>query len=148
MGSWFETGWGPRIKLRQREGRFLIYIEESGLNKKPRRVRTCSPKVRPDLESTSAGRALGFAEPSGWNLYFRLYHDAVKIEQAIDFLKHLRRHVKGSLLLLRNLAPPSATNSMSPCLGRPYLYIVFAVNAFSSSALSGAQPGFVSNIRT
>ncbi len=35
-----------------------------------------------------------------WRFYFRLYEGTVKKEQVVGFLRHLRRHVRGKLLIV------------------------------------------------
>jgi transposase len=65
-------------------------------------VRTWSPKGQtPVLEFNFNWKKLSaIAGLSWWNLYFRLYPGAIKTEQAIEFLKHLQRHVKSKLLIV------------------------------------------------
>jgi len=80
----------------------IVCIDESGLSQQPHRVRTWAPRgCTPVLPyhfnwktfSVIAGITLV-------NFYFQLVDGSIKSAQVIGFLRHLRRHLPGKLLIL------------------------------------------------
>jgi len=85
-----------------RQGRIIVFIDESGLSERPHRVRTWSPRGQTpvlqyhfDWKTPSA-----IAGITWWNFYFRLYPGALRGPQVVDFLQHLSRHLRGKLLAI------------------------------------------------
>jgi transposase len=95
-------------KKARREGRLIVFIDESGLSQRPTRVRTWAVKgQRPVVQfcfnwdhiSAIAGlHRTGFC--------FRLYDGAVNGERAMEFLKALKRHLRRPLLIVWDGAKP------------------------------------------
>src|SRR5215208_6310684 len=92
---------GHKKKARA-EARTIVFVDESGMTQKPHRVRTWAPKGEtPILQhhfnwdhlSAVAGITL-------LNFYFRMYPGSIRAEQVVDFLKHLKRHLPGKLLIV------------------------------------------------
>lgn len=85
-----------------KEGRILVFVDESGLSERPSVVRTWAPKGQtPQLEFSHAwGKLSVIAGITWWQFYFRLYRGSIKAPQAVDFLGHLRRQLPGRLLVI------------------------------------------------
>jgi transposase len=90
-----------------REGRTIIFIDESGLSERPHRVRTWAPRGQtPVLQYHFNWKMLSAAAGMTWrNFYFRLYPDSIRAPQVVDFLAHLLRQVRGKLLVLWDRLP-------------------------------------------
>jgi transposase len=85
-----------------KEGRTLVFVDESGLSERPNVVRTWAPRGQtPQLEFSHAwGKLSVIAGITRWQFYFRLYRGTIKALQAVDFLRHLRRQLPGKLLII------------------------------------------------
>ena len=85
-----------------RQGRIIVFIDESGLSERPHRVRTWSPRGQtPVLQYHFDWKTLSaIAGITWWNFYFRLYPGALRGPQVVDFLQHLSRHLRGKLLVI------------------------------------------------
>ncbi len=85
-----------------KEGRTLVFVDESGLSERPSVVRTWAPRGQtPQLTFSHAwGKLSVIAGITWWEFYFRLYRGSIKAAQAVDFLGHLRRQVGGRLLVI------------------------------------------------
>src|SRR5215472_19377030 len=85
-----------------KEGRTLVFVDESGLSQRPHRVRTWAPRGQtPVLQYSFNWKCLSaIAGITVWNFYFRLYPGSIKAAQIIAFLKHLRRHIRRKLLII------------------------------------------------
>jgi hypothetical protein len=95
-------------KKARREGRLIVFIDESGLSQRPTRVRTWalkghSPVVQFcfdwDHVSIIAGMHLA-------GVTFRLHDGAVRKEQVVEFLKALKAHYRRRLLIIWDGAKP------------------------------------------
>jgi transposase len=84
------------------EGRTLVFVDESGLSERPSLVRTWAPKGEtPQLTFSFTWKQLSvMAGITWWQFYFRFYRGAVRGPQAVDFLRHLRRQLRGRLLII------------------------------------------------
>lgn len=85
-----------------RQGRTIVFIDESGLSERPHRCRTWAPRGQtPVLQYHFRWKTLSvIAGMSFWRFYFRLYPGAIRTQQALDFLGRLLRHIPGKLLIL------------------------------------------------
>jgi transposase len=85
-----------------KEGRIIVFVDESGLTEKPHRVRTWAPKGEtPVLQHHFHWNNLSaIAGITFWNFYFRLFPGSIKSPQVILFLEHLLRHIGGKLLVV------------------------------------------------
>ena len=85
-----------------KERRTLVFVDESGLSERPSVVRTWAPIGQtPQLTFNHAwGKLSVIAGITWWQFYFRLYRGSIKAAQAVEFLGHLRRQVKGRLLVI------------------------------------------------
>jgi transposase len=104
---WKRVEW-PRIKERaRRERRTLVFIDETGLSEKPHRARTWAPKGQtPVLEFNFNWKQLSAqAALSQLRFYIRFHQGAIRSPQVVAFLKHLRRQVRGNILVVWDLLP-------------------------------------------
>lgn len=85
-----------------KEGRTLVFVDESGLSERPSVVRTWAPIGQtPQLVfSHSWGQLSVIAGITWWHFYFRLYRGSIRAGQAVEFLGHLRRQISGKLLVI------------------------------------------------
>src|SRR6516165_9260292 len=89
-------------KKAAREGRIIIFIDESGISERPHRVSTWAPKGQtPVLQYSFNWKQLSaVAGVSFWNIYFKLVQGAVRAPEVVAFLKALRRHLGDRKLLI------------------------------------------------
>ena len=89
-------------KKAARQGRLIVFVDESGLSTRPTRVRTWAPRGQtPVLQETFNWKSLSIIGGLVlFNFYFQIHHGSIKGPQAIEFLQHLQRHVPGRLLIL------------------------------------------------
>jgi transposase len=95
-----KTWLGP--KKARREGRLIVFIDESGLNERPTRVRTWAkkghtPVIQFHFNWTHISFIAGLTRTS---CMFRLHEGSIKKEQHVEFLKALRAHLKQLLLII------------------------------------------------
>jgi transposase len=89
-------------KKAAREGRIIIFIDESGISERPHRVSTWAPKGQtPVLQYSFTWKQLSaVAGVSFWNIYFKLVQGAVRAPKIVAVLKALRRHLGDRKLLI------------------------------------------------
>ena len=92
--------WAQKKALR--EGRLIVFIDESGLSERPTRVRTWAPKgqtpiIQFHFNWTHISVIAGLTRT---NFMFRLHEGSIKKEQHVEFLKALRAHLKRPLLII------------------------------------------------
>jgi transposase len=85
-----------------REGRTIVFIDESGLSERPTRVKTWAPKGQtPVLQYSFNWKQLSVvAGISFWNFYFRLHGGAIRGPQFVEFLQALIKQIRGKLLVI------------------------------------------------
>src|SRR6266852_5055594 len=83
--QWKRVTW-PRIKKSRCERRTIVFIDESGVNERPHRVRTWAPRGQtPVLQHHFNWKVLSAAAGiTWWNFYFRLYPGAIHAAEVID----------------------------------------------------------------
>ena len=71
-----------------KQGRTIVFVDESGLSERPTRVRTWAPKGQtPELPYSFNWKQLSLiAGVSLWRLYFRFFHGPIKAPQIVAFL--------------------------------------------------------------
>jgi transposase len=104
---WKQKRWpeikNPRLKKKaKREGRTIVFIDESGLSERPHRCRTWAPRGQtPVLQYHFNWKMLSaMAGVTWWNFYFRLFLGTFLSPQVVDFLEHLMRHLPRRLLIV------------------------------------------------
>jgi transposase len=102
-----EEGVARTKKKALKEGRILVFIDESGLSQRPHRCRTWAPRGQtPILQYNFNWKTLSVAAGlTLWNFYFRIYAGAIKKEQVVDFLAALVRHLHQPLLIVWDRLP-------------------------------------------
>lgn len=85
-----------------RQGRTIVFVDESGLSERPTRVRTWAPRGHtPVLQYSFSWHQLSaIAGVTFWQFYFRLFPGAIKGPQLVEFLRALRRQIPGRLLIV------------------------------------------------
>jgi hypothetical protein len=85
-----------------------VFIDESGLSQRPHRCRTRSPKgVTPVLQYSFNWKTLSaVAGISWWKFYFQLHQGSIRSPQVVEFLRHLKRHIKKKLLVIWDRSKP------------------------------------------
>jgi transposase len=89
-------------KKARREGRTIVFIDESGLSEKCPVTRTwakrgCTPVIQ---QSFSWYQVSAIAGLTWWRFYFRFFNGAVKSAQVIEFLAALKQQIKQPLLII------------------------------------------------
>jgi transposase len=89
-------------KNAQIQGQTIVFVDESGLSERPRRYRTWAPRGQtPVLQYHFRWKTLSLmAGITWWSFYFKLFPDAIKAPQIIEFLQHLMRHLRRPLLVI------------------------------------------------
>ena len=85
-----------------KQGRIIVFIDESGLSERPTRVRTWAPRGQtPVLQYHFNWHQLSvIAGISFYRFYFRLFPGAIKSPQIIEFLHALGQHIRRPLLVI------------------------------------------------
>src|SRR5271155_3554527 len=102
-GSNVEGQEGARTKkIAARQGRVIVFIDESGLSERPCRARTWAPKGQtPVLQYSFSWKQLSvIAGLSYWRFYFRLFNGSIKSPQIVEFLKALQTTIGKKLLIV------------------------------------------------
>jgi len=89
-------------KKAQREGRLIVFVDESGISERPTRVRTWAPKgqtpvIQFHFNWTHVSVIAGLTRT---NCLFRLHEGSIKKEEIVEFLKALKAHLKHPLLVI------------------------------------------------
>src|ERR1035438_7426582 len=89
-------------KIAARQGRIIVFIDESGLSERPCRARTWAPKGEtPVLQYSFNWKQLSvIAGVTLWRFYFRLYNGTIRTPQVIEFLKALQATIGKKLLII------------------------------------------------
>jgi transposase len=79
-----------------------VFVDESGLSEQPSVTRTWAPRGQtPQLTFRfNWGKLAVIAGVTWWQFYFRLYRGSIRAAQVVDFLRHLRRQLRGKLLVI------------------------------------------------
>jgi len=88
-------------KNAQREGRLIVFVDESGISERPTRVRTWAPKGQTPVIQFhfNWNHVSVIAGLTRMNCLFRLYEGSIKKEEIVDFLKAIKAHLKQALLV-------------------------------------------------
>lgn len=89
-------------KNAKRAGQTIVFVDESGLSERPTRVRTWAPVGQtPVLQYSFNWKQLSvIAGVTYWQFYFRFFSGAIRAPQIVEFLKVLRRHLPGKVLIV------------------------------------------------
>ncbi len=93
---------GRPLKKAQRDGRLIVFVDESGISERPTRVRTWAPKGQTPVIQFhfNWNHVSVIAGITRTNCMFRLHEGSIKKEEVVDFLKALKAHLKQPLLVL------------------------------------------------
>lgn len=89
-------------KIAARQGRVIVFIDESGLSERPCRARTWAPRGEtPILQYSFSWKQLSvIAGLSYWRFYFRLFNGSIKSPQIVEFVKALHKTIGKKLLII------------------------------------------------
>jgi transposase len=89
-------------KNARRRGQTIVFIDESGLSERPTLVRSWAPVGQPPVIQYSFHwtQLSAIAGISFWRFYFRFFAGAIRTAQLLEFLKALRVHLRGPLLIV------------------------------------------------
>jgi transposase len=89
-------------KKSRREGRTIVFIDESGLSEKCPVTRTWGLKGHtPVIQQSFTWKQMSaIAGLSWWRFYFRFFDGAINSKQIIEFLAALMKHIGKSLLII------------------------------------------------
>lgn len=89
-------------KNARKQGRVIVFVDESGLSERPTRVRTWAPRGQtPVVQYSFNWKQLSvIAGVSWWQIYFRLFPGTIRAPQCIEFLRALRRQIGQKLLII------------------------------------------------
>ena len=87
-------------KKAQREGRVIVFVDESGISERPMRTwapKGCTPIIQFHFNWTHVSVIAGLTRT---NCLFRPHEGSIKKEQVVEFLKALKSHLKQPLLVI------------------------------------------------
>jgi transposase len=89
-------------KKAKRQGRLIVFVDESGLSERPTRVRTWAPKGETPVIQFhfNWNHVSVIAGMTRSNVLFRLHEGSIKKEEVVTFLRALRAHLKQPLLVI------------------------------------------------
>lgn len=89
-------------KIAARQGRLIVFVDESGLSERPCRASTWAPKGQtPILQYSFSWKQLSaIAGVSVRRFYFRLFPGSIKSPQIVEFLKALRATIRRKILVI------------------------------------------------
>jgi transposase len=97
---------GPRLKKAPKEGRTIVFIDESGLSQRPHRFRTWSPPGQtPVLQYHFRWKTSVAAAMTLWNFYFQIFEKAIAKEQVVEFLANLVQQIAEPMLIIWDRLP-------------------------------------------
>ena len=96
-----------------KQGRIIVFLDESGLSERPTRARTWAPRGHtPVLQYHFNWHQLSvIAGISFYRFYFRLFPGAIKSPQVIEFLNALGRQIRRPVLMIWEVRPHIAARS-------------------------------------
>lgn len=99
---WKKETWPKILARASRERRTIVFVDESGLSMKPARKNTWAPRGQtPVLEFSFNWKKLSaIGGISFRQIYFRLHDKAITGAEVIEFVGHLRRHIRRKLLIV------------------------------------------------
>ena len=85
-------------KKAQREGRLIVFVDESGISERPTRVRTWAPKGQTPIIQFhfNWNHVSVIAGLTRTNCLFRLHEGSIKKEEIVEFLKALKAHLQAA----------------------------------------------------
>ncbi|NJS37259.1 MAG: IS630 family transposase [Brachymonas sp.] len=100
--QWKQRTWPALKKKPQREGRLIVFVDESGISERPTRVRTWAPKGQtPVIQFHFNWNHISvIAGLTRTNCLFRLHEGSIKKEEIVDFLKALKAQLRQKLLII------------------------------------------------
>ncbi|MFZ1099238.1 MAG: IS630 family transposase [Steroidobacteraceae bacterium] len=99
---WKRKRWPALKKNARKQGRIIVFIDESGLSERPTQVRGWAPRGEtPVLQYHFNWHQLSaMAGITFYRFYFRLFPGAIKGPQVIEFLDALGRQIRRKVLVI------------------------------------------------
>lgn len=96
-----------------REGRLIVFIDESGMSRRPTRVRTWAVRGQtPTVQFCFNWDHISIIAGMHFKgVCFRLHEGTVRKEQVVEFLKALKAHYRRALLIVLDGAKPKPHRS-------------------------------------
>ena len=93
---------GRPLKKARREGRLIVFVDESGISERPTRVRTWAPRGQTPIIQFhfNWNHVSVIAGLTRTNCLFRLHEGSIKKEEIVELLKALKAHLKQPLLVI------------------------------------------------
>jgi hypothetical protein len=120
-----------------------VFIDESGLSQRPHRCRTWSPRGQtPVLQYSFNWKTLSaVAGVTWWNFYFQLHPGSIRSPQVVEFLTHLKRHIKKKFLVIWDRSKPHRSRMVKDFVAEQKGAItVEYLPAYAPRAQSGGIP--------
>jgi transposase len=118
---------GAKKKAR-REGRTIVFIDESGLSEKCPVTRTWALRGQtPVIQQSFTWKQMSaIAGLSWWRFYFRFFDGAIRTPQVIEFLAALLRHIGKPLLIVWDGVGPHKSRALRQWLDEQHGRIAIA----------------------
>jgi transposase len=115
-------------KKATREGRTIVFIDESGLSEKCPVTRTWALRGQtPVIQQSFTWKQMSaIAGLSWWRFYFRFFDGAIRTAQIIEFLSALCKHISKPLLIVWDGAGPHKSRALRQWLDEQHGRIAIA----------------------
>lgn len=116
--EWKRKRWPALKKNALKQGRTLVFVDESGRSERPTRVRSWAPKGQtPVLQYHFNWHQLSvMAGVTIWRFYFRLFPGTIKGPQVVEFLQSLKRQLRRRLLVIWDGLPAHRSRAVKQYL--------------------------------
>lgn len=106
---WKDAEWPKLRRKARREGKVIVFLDETGRSHTPTVIATWAPKGETPILmhnfDWSTCSIISAITPEG-GFHYKLYMGSIKKEQVLGFLKHLLSRVKENILLFWDGLPP------------------------------------------
>jgi len=111
--EWKEKRWPELSTKAKKEGKTIVFMDESGRSQTPTVVATWSPCGETPILSHVFGWSrcsiISAITPEG-GFHYRIYSCSIKSSQILTFLKHLLSHIKEDIILFWDGIPTHKSN--------------------------------------
>lgn len=117
--QWIEEEWPKLRKKAKRDGKTIVFLDESGRSETPIVVATWAPKGKTPVLTHNFNwtkcSIISAITPEG-GFHYKLYRCSVKHDQVLRFLKHLLSQIKDRFLLFWDRLPPHKSSIVNKFL--------------------------------
>jgi transposase len=102
LERWKAQRWPQLVAQAEREGRVIVFVDESGFSQRPARKRTWAPRGQTPLLEFNFNwkRVSAIAGVSFYELWFALHEGTIRAPQVVEFIRQLRARIGQKLLLV------------------------------------------------